>query len=1161
MSDPFHDMTDAPSHVSLRLQALEQENARLREQLDHQNQELRNHKKALKSLSSSPSVSLGKVDAFAKKLTRTLVQVLNLDTAALWVYENKHELSELCTFRRQDNAYAEGDTLKKANHTAFFDALAKQSMLRISHAFADPRTRGIAQRLNYAEGGILAAPVSFDGKQYGLLLLNRHTMKHWTPEEEIFISSATDFLSLAMEVAERRSAEKELYRKDQLLFQIVRAVNELVGVHRFEVAIDSVLKNLGEIPSVNSIRLYRFLSLTSKNAHFTQEKHWCDPTMGKLIKSDVTIPDYWLQNLKERRSINLITQNLPLQERNIFHETVKSALIIPIECGNSLWGFIQLENHQTFRHWSSSEESLLRMVSSAMGARLEHQQNEDALSYSENLFRNIFESASLGIAIITSEGAFHQINPPLLNMLGYDVESTPYLNLLELCHPEDREMQKRCLQSLFEGDIFRLQTECRYLSASSEEIWVNFSASMITNYRSELDSEVTERWVVGIFENITQQKQAQKESRRIEQLMLAAGQMANIGGWELSLEHPYPVWTDQTYAIHGLDPLKPIPMHLDDAFQFYPSEARERLLTSVQRAIDFQESYDLRLPFRTAQGDKRWVHLMGNPRVENGKTVALYGVIQDITSQKEAEDQLRELNTRLESRVRERTRELETSKRQAESASRAKSEFLANMSHEIRTPMNAILGFSELLAEELTDHRLRQYLEAISSSGKTLLGLINDILDLSKIEAGKLEIQPTAVNPYRLLQDVQRVFTPLLEEKNIDFHIEVDPELPEAIVLDETRIRQILFNLVGNAIKFTQEGHVKLQVQKQFLPEDSSRLCLEIAVEDTGIGIPEQDQQRIFEAFQQQQGQSNREYGGTGLGLAITRRLVEAMQGKITLESTPEEGSIFTVKFPSVAIASMYALSPGEENKQPDHEFVFEKAKVLLVDDIPLNRELIQKYFVKTPIDFIEAGNGQEALELAKSHHPDLILMDLKMPLMGGYEATRRLRAQKETADIPIIALTASGMVHEEKEAEDYGFNGYLRKPVLKRDLLQEVAPFLAHETHLANADTSQNRANSVLSRSDLQALRSELELLNSDWETLKDSLELDEIEDFAAQLDALGSRFEQHFICELAQHIMQASQNFAMDKVSDHLAQFPELLNQLNHMEEALDEADATEP
>ena len=573
--------------------------------------------------------------------------------------------------------------------------------------------------------------------------------------------------------------------------------------------------------------------------------------------------------------------------------------------------------------------------------------------------------------------------------------------------------------------------------------------------------------------------------------------------------------------------------------------------------IEQQQPYDIRVPFITAKGNKRWVHIMGRPRIENGKTVSLYGAIQDITEQKKVEDELRELNTGLENRVKERTRELEKSKKQAESASRAKSEFLANMSHEIRTPMNAILGFSELLAEELTDSRLRQYIEAISSSGKTLLGLINDILDLSKIEAGKLEIQSSAVNPYRLLQDVQSVFTPLLEEKSIDFHIEVDPDLPEAIVLDGTRIRQILFNLVGNAIKFTQKGYVKLQVQKQFLEEDSSRLHLEIAVKDTGIGIPEADQQRIFEAFQQQQGQSNREYGGTGLGLAITRRLVEAMQGSILLESTPEQGSTFTVDFPSVPVAAMHAPSKQTPQQEPKAEaLIFQKAKVLLVDDIPLNRELIQNYFVKTPIDFIEASNGKEALQLAQEHHPDLILMDLKMPQMTGYEATARLREMAETADIPIIALTASGMVHEEKEAKDYGFDGYLRKPVLKRDLLKEMAPFLAHEAELRARATPPKaaRKSKVLDLSEIHALRSELEVLSGRWDALKDSLELEEIERFAEALVTLGKSFKQYTIIDLGDRILEASQQFAMDKVSAYLGTFPQLLSQLNQWEEQLD-------
>jgi PAS domain S-box-containing protein len=1155
-TDPAAKKTEAIDEDSLRerLRALERENKRLKGLLHDQSSELKNHKKALKSLSSSPSVSMGKVDAFAKKLTRTFVNVLGIDTAALWVYEDKYELKELCSFRKADNRYTEGEHIKKSDHPLFFDALAKQTILKVSHAFADPRTREMAQSRHYGEGGLLVSTVSFEGRQYGLLVLNSHSPKHWSPEEEIFISSATDFLSLAMEVAERRHVEKELYRKDQLLFQVVRAVNELVGIHRFEIAIKNVLRNLGEIPSVNGVRLYKF---KENNAFFFQEKSWCDSSYSDFGVLPIQLPTSWIDNLKSQRSVNVLTEGMTPQELILFNAQVKSALMIPIECDGKLWGFIQLENSQIFRHWSSSEESLLRMVASAIGARLEHQQDEDALSYSENMFRSIFESASLGIAIINKNSSFQQMNSALLSMLGYDPESLPYLNLLDLCHPEDREMQQRCLESLFEGDIFRLQTECRYISASAEEIWVNFSASIVSNQRIELDTEITERWVVGIFENITQQKQAQKSSRRIEQLMHVAGQMANIGGWEQSIGSNRLVWTEQTYAIHELDPLKPLPPDLDEAFTFYPPKARELVTASHLGTIESQQPYDIRVPFITAKGNKRWVHVMGRPRIENGKTVALYGAIQDITDQKRAEDELRDLNTSLENRVEERTRELEKSKLQAESASRAKSEFLANMSHEIRTPMNAILGFSELLAEELTDSRLRQYLEAISSSGKTLLGLINDILDLSKIEAGKLEIQPTAVNPYRLLQDVQSVFTPLLEEKNIDFHIEVDPDLPEAIVLDGTRIRQILFNLVGNAIKFTQKGYVKLQVQKQFLEEDSSRLHLEIAVKDTGIGIPEADQQRIFEAFQQQQGQSNREYGGTGLGLAITRRLVEAMEGKIILESAPEQGSTFTVDFPSVAVAAMHATPKGgaPQDLKPE-ALIFQKAKVLLVDDIPLNRELIQNYFVKTPIDFIEAGNGKEALKLAQEHHPDLILMDLKMPQMTGYEATAKLKAMAETADIPIIALTASGMVHEEREAKDYGFDGYLRKPVLKRDLLKEMAPFLAHEAEIREqaAPPLAERQSKTLDRSDIHALRSELELLSSRWEKLRDSLELDEIESFAQELVTLGQQHEQYMIIDLGDNILEASQQFAMDKVSNYLAEFPQLLLQLNQWEEQLD-------
>ncbi|MFC6669962.1 ATP-binding protein [Marinobacterium aestuariivivens] len=244
---------------------------------------------------------------------------------------------------------------------------------------------------------------------------------------------------------------------------------------------------------------------------------------------------------------------------------------------------------------------------------------------------------------------------------------------------------------------------------------------------------------------------------------------------------------------------------------------------------------------------------------------------------------------KLDQRVRQRTAELEEAKeaalrsaREAQLANRSKSAFLANMSHEIRTPMNAILGFTDILAGQIRDPQQRQYLTSIQSSGKSLLTLINDILDLSKVEAGKLELIPTAVNPRDLCAEMEQLFSQRMAEKQLEFRIDIDDELPPALILDETRIRQILINLIGNAVKFTERGHIRLALRCHYPTASKSSLDLLLEVEDSGIGIPESQQQAVFGAFEQRSGQSAERYGGTGLGLAICKRLVELMGARST---------------------------------------------------------------------------------------------------------------------------------------------------------------------------------------------------------------------------------------------------------------------------------------
>ncbi|HPD46996.1 MAG TPA: ATP-binding protein [Anaerohalosphaeraceae bacterium] len=475
--------------------------------------------------------------------------------------------------------------------------------------------------------------------------------------------------------------------------------------------------------------------------------------------------------------------------------------------------------------------------------------------------------------------------------------------------------------------------------------------------------------------------------------------------------------------------------------EYYPPACREKLQNEILPALQAGGNWIGELALVT--DDQHTIPTMENffvLRDADGKPMFCGDLISDISERIRAEEELRSHRDHLDKLVKERTRELEALVQQARymaeearTAERAKSEFLANMSHEIRTPMNAVIGFSDLLAEEQLTPDQQKYVSLIRSASHNLLDIINDILDFSKIEAGKLDLEKSDFSLGELLLSIESMMRPMAISKNLQFEVLQCGDLPENIHTDPARLRQCLINLVSNAIKFTETGHVFVNVS---LEKDNGGACIRFDVEDTGPGIESEKLDLIFDAFTQADGGTGRKFGGTGLGLTITKRLAELLGGSVTVQSEFGKGSVFSLSIPIESTDASYDkyefVNDLAQPARPEPQKML-CGKVLVAEDAPANQALIETVLKRMGLEVTLAEDGLKAVELAANNTFDLILMDMQMPNMNGYEATARLR--KLGIRTPIVAVTARAMKGDDVECIRAGCDDYLSKPI-NRDLL-----------------------------------------------------------------------------------------------------------------------------
>jgi len=874
-------------------------------------------------------------------------------------------------------------------------------------------------------------------------------------------------------------------------------------------------------------------------------------TKKELMSVNITRDIYWSE--KERHTVLSQLSQKAHPESIVFRLKKKN--------GQALW----VENHG---HAVYNDDGMIRYYEGIVRDISDRKQAEDALKEQKEYFESLFKTAPNPIVLLDMKSHVVNVNPAFEKLFGYTLKEIKGEKIEKFIVPDDgREEAKTIFSRVSRGkNVF-----CEVLRKRKDGSLVDVEISGTTisnrgrkigyyiNYRDNSERKRTEEELKSLnFELVSSKQQL---SAAFQQLIASNTQLiANEKALRQS-EELFRLISENAADLIALVDRKGNYLYNSPSFQtllgYSPRELlgtwcfnyvhednQGEVVEAFQKSLRSKSGHVIEFRIKDKNGNWRVVETSSNVICgATGEAEKLVMVSHDITKRKQTEN------------------ELQKAKESSESANLAKSEFLANMSHEIRTPLNGIIGYSDLLLDENLSEAQYEFAKVIQSSANYLLDIINEILDLSKIESQGIELDERPFVLKEILNGKIHVIQPRIAEKAIDLSLHISAEVPKILIGDPIRVGQIVLNLLANAAKFTDEGSITLSVKRSEKSHATEDLFpLEICVSDTGIGIANEKLEYIFQSFSQVDGSSSRRYEGTGLGLAITERLVTFMGGKVDVQSSLGEGSTFVIMLP------LKPYTPGKKNYLSeasagsdlyDHDIAKERRKikkiktttphVLLAEDNEMNWRLFKEILTQIGYKVTIVENGEEALQALAVESFDMILMDMQMPVMDGFETTRRIRQNKNFDSLPIIALTAYAMMGDAEKCMEAGCDNYITKPINKKKFISCIRSYFD--------ETSEDTTLKEEKYDDLEAeIQKEmaklkdyyLDNLQSRCQSLEKELELKnykEISFIGHSIKGSGSSYGFDEISQLGFDIEQAAQKNDLSELKSLIGKFREFL------------------